>query len=458
MRQFKKVPEWTLNDEFTISPERLTGCIAYIRKLFQAMIARVQQNQPAGVRPNLPQGPTPTVPPANKTNMPALNASNLQQLQQQEEALQRARRASSQTASGVAPGVPPAPFGAPSPQGVPHAYGPGSMPPEKLKLPPVKRRKHSHAGTTPVQALTPGATSSKTPTGKTMASAAFKCSVPECQHHHQGFATQSALDKHIEESHKAEENIENPLEFAIESMRSSLVKEEKPEAPSVKKGVTAEAPTATSKHEVKPEGVTPATTGTTPMGRVPSHVGLKSASPASNQQMTPRPSSGKVPVSAAAMKSTVSKEGKKETVKLEPPLDTTDKDPWADSAISLEAIHDTFMDFGSEGLPGLGLDPMDEFLNSEMFTTAQSKDTPESVETGAGTQTPKDGELSKDEEMNVKIGSDPDENWIPADWVYLPSRFDDGFLLNGPSDFDWESIDRKEADLNDDTGIAIYAM
>lgn len=469
MRQFKPIPEWALNDQLTISPDHLTGCMTYIKKLFHAMITRVNQhqNQPAGQRPNVPQGPAVAVnAAANQNNMPALNANNLQQLQQQEEAV-RARRASSQTTSGNAPGLPPAPFGAPSPRGVPHAYGPGSMPPEKLKLPPPKKRKQSHAGVTPGQAPTPGTPSSKTPTNKPAQTAggkpssaalagAFKCGVPDCQHHYYGFATQSALDKHIEESHKVEETIEDPLEFALESIRNSLVKEEKPEAPSTKKG---EVPSAhhksPSKPEAKPEGMTPATAGATPMGRIPSQLGVKSASPASNQQMTPRPTSGKAPV---AMKSTVSKEGKKDTGKTAEPFPVETKDPWADSAISLEAIHDTFMDFGNEGLPGLGVDPMEEFLNSDMFSNPQTQDTPESVEAGAGTQTPKDGELSKEEEMNVNIGSAPDENWIPADWLCLPSRFEDDFLVSGPGEIDWDSMDRKDTDMNDDTGIAIYAM
>lgn len=448
MRQFKPVPEWSLNDQITISPDRLAGCITYIRKV-QAWIFRANQqnNQPPGQRPNVPQGPAP-VASANQNNMPALNASNLQQLQQQEEALQRARRASSQTASGSAPGLPPAPFGAPSPQGVPHAYGPGSMPPEKLKLPPPKKRKHSHAGATPGQAPTPGTPTSKTPTSKAEGNL-FKCRVPECQHHYHGLASQAALEKHVEESHKVEETIEDPLEFAIQSMQSSLIKEEKAEAPSSRKGVAAQ-----HKTETKPEGVTPATAGATPMGRIPSQLGLKSASP---QQMTPRPSAGKASA-APAMKSTISKEGKTEPGQLVQPstMDTATKDPWADSAISLEAIHDTFMDLGEDGL---GVDPMEEFLNSEMFTSTQSQETPDSVETGAVAQTPKDGEFSKDEDVNIKIGSaSDDENWIPSDWLYLPSHFEDDPLANGPGEIDWESIDRKDSDFNNDAGVAIYSM
>ncbi|BCS00663.1 uncharacterized protein AKAW2_51004A [Aspergillus luchuensis] len=88
------------------------------------------------------------------------------------------------------------------PQGVYHAYGPGSMFPEQLKLSIARKRKKSQSW-----CYTRSTSISKAQTGKLadarMASAAlgraFKCSVLECQHHYQGFATQNVLDKHIAE-------------------------------------------------------------------------------------------------------------------------------------------------------------------------------------------------------------------------------------------------------------------
>lgn len=427
-----------------MAPQNLTACINFVKKYCVFLRASQQQAQPAGQRVTAPAQAMATGNQPNQPPMAALNANNLQQLQQQEEALQRARRASSQSATGA-----PAPFGAPSPQGVPHAYGPGGMPPEKLKLPPPKKRKQSHAGPIPGQSPAPGTPTPKTAAAKAstadgkqqVAALPFKCSVLECQQHYQGFATQSALDKHIEENHKADDVIEDPLEFALEGMRNCLVKDEKTEASGLKKD------------GMKLEGATPATAGATPMGRMPSQ--LKAGSPASNQQMTPRLSSGKTP---AAMKATVSKEGKKDAGKPADP-DAALKDAWANSGVSLEAIHDTFTDFGNDGLNGLGLDPLEEFLNADMFVNPESKDTPESVETGGATQTPKDGELSKDEEMNVNIGSNLDDSsWLPDDWVFLPGRFNDQFLVSGPTEIDWESIDRKEMDPPDQPALAIHAM
>ncbi|KAF7589438.1 hypothetical protein BBP40_004275 [Aspergillus hancockii] len=466
MRQFKPGPEWALNDHFTVTPEYLTMTTNYVKKLFQAMITRVSQhqNQLPGQRPSIPQGST-NVQPSAQNNMPPLNASNLQQLQQQEEAIQRARRASSQTAVSATSAVPPAPpFGAPSPQGVPHAYGPGSMPPQELKLPPPKRRKQSHAP--PAAAGTAG---TKSPTTKqsaadakaaaTVLAGVFKCSIPECQHHYQGFATQNALEKHVEESHKVEESIEDPLQFALDSFRS-LVKEEKPspesQAPKKAVGAAMENPQLSSKVVISSPAMKQET-GTTPVARVSSQFGQKPTSPASHQ--TPRVPPTKVPTSATLPSR--SKDEKKEAGKATesmPSLEATTEDPWASSAISLEAIQDTFMDFGDES--GFGFGPMDEFLNADMFANTQSKDTPDSVETAIVTQTPKDSDLPQSGDVASKGADGLEDNWIPVDWINLPGRLEDGPFMNESwDDIDWDTIDRRDGSMTvDDSGIAICAI
>ncbi|RDH31863.1 hypothetical protein BDQ94DRAFT_180036 [Aspergillus welwitschiae] len=464
MRQFKAGPDWTLNDQYTISPQYLSMYTSSIKKLFHTMLARLSQQMP-GPRLSVSQGAPAQQ--ASQPNMPALNASNLQQLQQQEEALQRARRASSQTVSGAA-AIPQAPFGAPSPQGVPHAYGPGSIPPEQLKLPPPKKRKQSQTGATPV---------SVTPTSKAQAGkpadarangaalgGAFKCSVPECQHHYQGFAAQNALDKHIAEAHQAEEPIENPLEFALESFRNCLVKDEDKSGVQDMKSIPlvngkAAATSSPSKHEVKLEAATPVPASATPMGRATSQVGPKPSSPASNQQLTPRTSTTKTAV-PSPLKPTAGKDGKKEPAKLAEPgpsVDAAPQDPWANSAISLDAIQDTFMEFADDG--GLGFGAMDEFLNPEMFTNTQAKDTPDSVETGLVTQTPKDTELPKTDDLSGK-NEGSEGSWLPADWVAFPGRLEDGIMMTDPwEEFDWDLVERKDGAINvDDSGIAICAI
>jgi hypothetical protein len=129
---------------------------------------------------------------------------------------------------------------------------------------------------------------------------------------------------------------------------------------------------------------------------------------------------------------------------------------WADSAISLEAIRDTFMDLGDDG--SLGFGPMDEFLNVEMFNGTQ--DTPDSVETGIATQTPKDGDLLNIDNVGDKNANLTEGSWIPLDWYCVPSSFEDGLLFNEPhEDIDWEMVDFKGGAMGvDDNGIAICAM
>ncbi|KAL4975028.1 hypothetical protein BDW66DRAFT_76853 [Aspergillus desertorum] len=453
MRQFKPTADWALNDQFTITPEYLIGTTNYIKKLFHHMIARVnqQQNQGPGQRVGAPQGSNSQQ--ANQ-NMPPLNASNLQQLQQQEEALQRARRASSQTATSGA--IPAAPFGAPSPQGVPHAYGPGSIPPQELKLPPPKRRKQSHPSTTPVS----GPSGTKAQVNKQAAAearpiiGAFKCAVPECQYHYEGFATQDGLNSHVEESHKAEEPIEDALQFALQSF-STL---EKDEQKSDSQGLAKEFGFATalpSKQEAKAEGATPVS-GATPMGQVLSQLATKPTSPTFSQQLTPVRGASRGP-GFTSMKPTSSQDGKKESSKTAEQNQTSvAKDLWAESAISFEAIRDAFGNLNEEHDLDLGV--MDEFLNTEMFNRTQ--DTPDSVETGVATQTPKDSGVLKNDEVINKDSDASDSNWIPADWFRLPGRFEDALLKDEVcKEIDWDMIDLKGETIGaDDSGIPIYAM
>ncbi|KAE8376557.1 hypothetical protein BDV26DRAFT_282555 [Aspergillus bertholletiae] len=471
MRQFKPGPDWTINDHFTITPEYLTMTTNYVKKLFHTMITRISQhqNQSTGQRPSVSQGST-NAQPSAQNSMPALNASNLQQLQQQEEAIQRARRASSQTAVSATSAVPPAPFGAPSPQGVPHAYGPGGMPPQELKLPPPKKRKQSHAGPIAGTAGTKSPATKQTAGDVKMATTAmggpFKCSIPQCPHHYQGFAAQNALDKHIEEAHK-EESIEDPLQFAVDSFRTLIKEEDKasPESQAPKKSVSSAMdtpqvppkvgmPSPSMKQEA---GTTPITAGATPVARVFNQFGAKPTSPASSQ--TPRGPSAKVPMSTVKPSSSkdVKKEAGKATEQM-PPLEPTTEDPWTSSAISLDAIQDTFMDFGDDS--GFGFGPMDEFINADMFANTQSKDTPDSVETAIVTQTPKDNDLPKVGDLTSKGTEGLEDNWIPMDWINLPGRFEDGPLLNESwEDIDWDTLDRSNGSMNvDDSGIAICAM
>lgn len=349
MAQFKPSKEWVVNDKFTIAADHLNGAIMFMRKFFFFMIARLQQQRPQ------PQ--------------PALNATNLQQLQAQEEALQQARRASSQSAN-----APAAPFAAPSARGVPQ-YAAGGLAPGDLKLPPPKRRKQSHAGVTssPLQANSAVPVAAAAKYNKAVADAtsnaaalagAFKCNVAECPNHHQGLPSQAALDKHNEENHQpVEEPIDDYLKYYHESLSIGLGLNPDDNTEAQPIASTGPAPSSVKPSAIaspaKQTIVTPVIPNTTPMARVTSQLEAKTTSPAvSAQLLTPQLSSaGKAP-------KPVGKDGKKETIKTEPEYNEI-KDAWADCPTSLDTIHDTFSNFASKDLPYLGYEPFEDFDISE---------------------------------------------------------------------------------------------
>lgn len=356
MRQFKPGQDWVVNDHFTIKPDYLAGAILFMRKLFAVMISRLHHGQ----RPNAPQPPGSTAP-TTQGNMPALNATNLQQLQAQEEALQQARRASTQSVN-----APAAPFAAPSPRGVPQ-YAPGGLAPENLKLPPPKKRKQSHGvASSPIQATAaPGAAAkyNKAVADATSNAAAlagaFKCSVVECQHHYQGFPTQAGLDKHVEESHQPEEEeiIDDYIKYYHESISIGLGLNPNDSLEAQQTATLGPAPPSTklsaAASPAKQGIATPVIAHTTPMARVTSQFGAKAGSPAASAQLlTPQLSSVKETKLAG-------KDGKKDAVvKAE---DSETKDPWADCPTSLDTLHDTFSNLASKDLPHLGYDSLEDF-------------------------------------------------------------------------------------------------
>lgn len=331
-----------------------------MRKFFLFMITRLQQQ-----RPQPQQGPGPNAP-ATQANMPALNATNLQQLQAQEEALQQARRASSQSAN-----APAAPFAAPSPRGVPQ-YAAGGLAPGDLKLPPPKRRKQSHTGVTssPLQANSAAPVAAAAKYNKAVADAtsnaaalagAFKCNVADCPNHYQGLPSQAALDKHIEENHPpVEEPIDDYLKYYHESLSIGLGLNPDDTMEAQQIASTGPAPSSAKPSAVaspaKQTIITPVIPNTTtPMARVTSQLGAKTTSPAvSAQLLTPQLSSaGKAP-------KPVGKDGKKEPIKPEPE-DNEIKDAWADCPTSLDTIHDTFSNFASKDLPYLSYEALEDF-------------------------------------------------------------------------------------------------
>ncbi|KAJ6144769.1 hypothetical protein N7470_008664 [Penicillium chermesinum] len=356
MRQFSDSPDWVLNDNFTITQDYLTGGVLFIRTLFQMMMLKMNQSQRPG---NSAQNPSaPAAAPIQNNNTPQLNASNLQQLQdQQEEALELARR-------------------------VPHAYGPNGLQPEKLKLPPPKKRKQSQGGPISASPVQPEAspnmvnkTKQAPGPGKNhaVASDLFKCSVVECQHHSHGFPTEAALLQHVEEAHQAEEEEEigDILEWYSKSVAIGLGLNADDQQNKVNNGVSATNPPNNRQHAMASPAkngiLTPVTASNTPMARATSQLGIKPATP---QLLTPQQGNKAKP----SPNSDAKKPGKRTLDEME---GKEKEDPWKDCPISMETFHDTF-----SPLLSLGTDPCDEFLNDAMFNQDQSDDTPDSLDNG----------------------------------------------------------------------------
>lgn len=374
IRQFSDSPDWTLNDNFTISQEYLTGGILFIRKLFQLMMVKMNQQSQ---RPNPAQNANGAIASQIPNNTPKLNATNLQQLQeQQEEALQRARRASSQSAGQNLPSA--APFGAPSPQGVPHAYGPNGLQPGNLKLPPPKRRKPSQAGPVNASPIQSGASPSTANKSKQAARNPdlFKCSVVDCQHHYHGFPTQDALTKHVEEDHQPEEEEEigDVLQYYSQSVAIGLGLNPDGQQNKNLNDTSAAAVANIGKPAMASPAkngiLTPVTASNTPMARANSQLGNKPSTP---QLLTPQQANKPKPSPTKDAK----QPGKRTLDDME------GKDPWAECPISLETLHDSF-----SPVLGIGADPCDEFLNNDMFTLDQSDNTPDSLDNRLATMTP----------------------------------------------------------------------
>lgn len=416
MRQFKS-GDWSLNDEFDISPETLKKSITAVRETFKAMIRTVQSQQPKS---------NPAVPGA-QSNVAPLNASNLEQHQQQEEA-KRARRVQNQTVPAAPTSAqPPFPLGDPSPQGVPHAYGPGAgFSPDNMRIPQSKRRKQSHP-TTPATPTAPGAAA--LPKGDPLKQAMFKCSVPECEYHTKGFATHVELERHVEENHKAKEEISDPLQYALDSFNFALgkpvdemdlvgTKDEKAAATVGSKPISLH----TAKRDVKTEGVAAAT----PLGRVVGQADTKAVSPASQQLLTPRSNVSKAAKAPASNQVFVKVEKDAAKTMNQPmPEEKVSTTGWADSKVSLFSIQDAFGPSFTEESLGFGGDIFEEFVNADMFM-GKAENTPDSVDSiGLNTQTPKDGEMIKDD-TTITINDGDDDGPLPLDWFSRP-----GPMFNG---------------------------
>ena len=356
-------------------------------------------------------------PPANpeKAQLSAANLKEQQEILQAERALAMQKHHPNH-GSRVPPAPtsekpPPFPLGPQSPHGIPHAYGPTTLTADQLVLPQPKRRKSNNhqpsTGSTPL----PAHDAKSSPFAAKLASPelqktaiplmSFKCGASNCQSGQHGFATQAELEKHNADEHEPKEPIiEDPVEFALESMRAALGLDEngksKPqkdllEAPKMKASLSAQSHTA-----IKQEA-------STPMSRA--------ATQTSNPLKTPQPlSSTRSPATDAG--STI-QGGKSKTGKEADPLpkETVTPptfDPWAGSSVSPDDITSAWSSLAD--------------MQSMSFTKIQMGLTPSSTLSSSNDKSeknsPRPSDISENDavKINIEVGNEDKDSWIPGEW------------------------------------------
>ncbi|KAL8770187.1 MAG: hypothetical protein Q9209_004029 [Squamulea sp. 1 TL-2023] len=441
--------KYNLVDHFTISQPELEHAYQRIRQYFVYVMSKFgkaknasQQGEQAQNQPQHQQAPP------SQEKAP-LNAANLEEQQnllkaQRAAAMQKQNsgygsRAPAAPTSEKPPPFPPA-LGPQSPHGIPHQYGgPPKLTADQLVLPQNKRRKSNNhqpsAGSTPVPAhTTPVAKSS--PSGPKFASPdmqkapvpqlSFKCGVSDCQSGQKGFATQAELEQHNAEIHEPiEPEIDDPVEFALESMRIALgldengkskPRQETPEAPKMKASLSAQSHKA-----IKQEA-------STPMARGGSQNGL---SQASNLLKAPQ-ANAKSPASDASKGKNSKGPATSSKETTPPPFD-----PWAGSCISPEDILSSWSSLAD--------------MNSMSFTNLQKGLTPSStlssVNEKSEKNSPRTSDISENDAVKISldVNNDDNNNWIPSEW------FDDTLYS------EIESMNFGPDSFMQDGGIDIFA-
>ncbi|KAL8933295.1 MAG: hypothetical protein Q9216_006432 [Gyalolechia sp. 2 TL-2023] len=441
--------QFNLVDHFTISPSELEDAsnnirqyFVYVMKMFGKRPNNASQTGERQQNQRQPQQPT------SNQEKAQLSAANLKEqqnmLQAQRAAAMQKHHPGQGSRAPPAPtsDKPPFPLGPQSPHGIPHAYGPTTLTADQLILPVPKRRKSNHhqpsAGSTPV----PVQEAKSTPQAIKLASPevpkaripqmSFKCGVSTCVAGQNGFTTQIELEEHNMNEHEPkEEVIEDPMEFALESMRVALgldengkpkVQKETLEAPKMKTSLSSQSHMA-----IKQEASTPMARSSTQTGQTP----------ASNLLKTPQTLSGiKSPASDA--RSNV-QEGKtrnrkgSQTLPKEstpPPLDF-----WAGSSISSEDIVSAWSGIAD--------------MNSMSFTKIQMGLTPSSTFSSNNEKSeknsPRPSDISENDavKINIDVGNEDKDDWIPGEW-FEDSLYGDIESLNFGRD-----LSAQDAMMND---------
>ena len=396
-----------------------------------------------------------------------LNAANLREHQMAVQAQRAAFMQKHQSNHGnrvpAAPTsekAPPFPLGPQSPPGVPIYHdGPAPLTADQLVLPQNKRRKSNNhqasAGSTPVPAPQPFLAKSS-PLGPKTSSPelqrapvpqmSFKCSFSNCVSGQKGFATQAELEQHNSATHPPEEPvIEDPVDFALESMRLALGLDENGKSKSQKEvtGAASMKPSSSAQSHaaVKQEVSTPMSRVGTQTGRSQASQYNKASQELSNVK-SPAPD-GRVGAHGGKGKGPM---GPTTSIKeaTRPPFD-----PWAGSSISADEITSAWSSLGE--------------MQSLSFTKIQTGLTPASTLSSGNDKSeknsPRASDISENDavKINIGVGNEDKDSWLPSEWFedtlygdIESLNFGQDNLLN---DVDWDMFgDEADAVMVDGGG------
>ncbi|KAH7402356.1 hypothetical protein DE146DRAFT_463601 [Phaeosphaeria sp. MPI-PUGE-AT-0046c] len=297
--QQMNIQDGTLHDQVTLSADEFRSFMRSTLGFFAKITTRMAQQQSQNTTQQSQPAPGSGASPAQ------LNAANLKIVEEQEQEQRQHNAPSAPTTDR-----PPFALGDQSARGAP-TYFEGAKTVTNLVLPDKKRTKLD----TVSQSSTPGPKASpRIGAGKGQSSEhtrqsqpdkqapqrpTFRCKASDCEYSVRGFDTQAALDSHVAQMHV---KIENPLQFALESMAEFLDVDPKTGDPKVdpnaaKRPLKAATTASRVAQPIKtenaangvPSGATPVgfQAAATPMARVPTQPGMKS-SPVSNFLKTPQ--------------------------------------------------------------------------------------------------------------------------------------------------------------------------
>ncbi|KAI9833002.1 MAG: hypothetical protein M1819_003834 [Sarea resinae] len=441
-------------EHFSITPQELDQSLHKLKEYFNFVMQKLQIQRQAQVtkqahqqsnkQPGGPgvqsqsqaQPPPQSQPQPNaEASMHPLNAANLSKQQQALQLQRQVPNANNNSRPPAAPTTsqPPFALGASSPQGVPQAYGPNELTPDKLKFPPAKKRKPNQQGSaasTPAQGqnTTPGSTTSpqiiKTEQKRQQqetkpvpeATPTFRCPVLKCEFNKKGFASQLELAKHTSETHEVKEPpIADPLKFALESLAEGigLNKDGTMKSPKEDQTFKVSPPEGSQKTQTTPSKHAPSIKGGkdiatpnlgagTPSSRM--QTGSKANSPAQTMLKTPQVANAKTPASGTlALKGTPSKSGKEADEKSEKRGSSGGQpSPWQESLISPENLMRCFE----------GLEELDGISSFTSLRSATPIFTPPSTKSN---ESSRDSDISEHDDLQINISGPAGTNWLEAD-------------------------------------------